>query len=92
MRRYWALLCKALSELSKRGADIRADISAELLERERRLRQDLNAKADQQLRLLSRKHTVEQAAGVAPQAAGRVGQRAELHLCVGLCLPEAGGA
>ena len=50
-----------LDSLAEARADIRSGVSSELLEREGHLQQDLNAKADQQVRLLSRKHTVEQA-------------------------------
>ena len=51
-----------LDMLIESQTDIRTGIAPELLELERRLQQDLNAKADQQVRLLSRKHTAEQAA------------------------------
>jgi len=54
-----------LDSLAESQSDIRADVASELLERERRSQQDLNAKADQQIRLLSRKHTAEQAVALA---------------------------
>lgn len=50
-----------LDSLTEARSDIRVGIGSELLSLERRLQQDLNAKADQQVRLLSRKHTAEQA-------------------------------
>ncbi|HJQ24570.1 MAG TPA: tetratricopeptide repeat protein [Blastocatellia bacterium] len=50
-----------LDSLGESRADIRAGVAPELLEREHHLQQDLSAKADQQLRLLSRKHTPAQA-------------------------------
>jgi CHAT domain-containing protein/uncharacterized protein HemY len=56
-----------LDSLTEARADIRSGIPPELLERERRWRQDLNAKADQQVRLLNRKHTAEQAAALAKE-------------------------
>ena len=58
-----------LDSLAEARADIRAGVALELLERERRLQQDLNGKADQQVRLLSRKHTTEQAATLAREIA-----------------------
>ena len=54
-----------LDSLAEAQADIRGSVDSELSSRERRLRQDLQAKADQQVRLLSRKHTPEQAATLA---------------------------
>jgi CHAT domain-containing protein/Flp pilus assembly protein TadD len=56
-----------LDSLAESHADIRNSVDPELSSRERRLRQDLQAKADQQVRLLSRKHTPEQAATVAKE-------------------------
>jgi CHAT domain-containing protein/tetratricopeptide (TPR) repeat protein len=56
-----------LDSLTEMRANIRAGVAAELIERESQLRQDLNAKADQQVRLLSRKHTAEQAAALAKE-------------------------
>jgi CHAT domain-containing protein/tetratricopeptide (TPR) repeat protein len=58
-----------LDSLGEARADIRAGGSPELLEREHNLQQDLNAKTDQQLRLLSRKHTAEQTEGIAKEIA-----------------------
>jgi len=54
-----------LDSLTEARADIRAGSSSELLEHERLMQQDLNAKADQQVRLLSRKHSSEQGAVLA---------------------------
>lgn len=50
-----------LDGLAEAKANIRAGVPSELINRELRLQQDLSAKADQQARLLSRKHTPEQA-------------------------------
>jgi CHAT domain-containing protein/tetratricopeptide (TPR) repeat protein len=58
-----------LDILAESRADIRSGVSPELLKREHDLQQDLNAKADQQLRLLSRKHTPEQADVLAKEIA-----------------------
>ena len=59
-----------LDSLAEVQTNIRAGVSPELLERERSLQQDLNAKADQQMRLLSRKHTAEQATVLAKELEG----------------------
>jgi CHAT domain-containing protein/tetratricopeptide (TPR) repeat protein len=56
-----------LDSLGESRADIRAGVSQELLEREHQLQQDLNAKTDQQARLLSRKHTPAQAEALAKE-------------------------
>jgi CHAT domain-containing protein len=53
-----------LGLLAESGADIRQGIDPALLERERALRRALNAKADRQMRLLSAKHTPQQAAEI----------------------------
>jgi CHAT domain-containing protein/Flp pilus assembly protein TadD len=53
-----------LESLTEAGADIRQGVDPALLERERSLRSLLNAKAEQQTRLLNSNHTEEQAAGV----------------------------
>jgi CHAT domain-containing protein/tetratricopeptide (TPR) repeat protein len=53
-----------LESLTEAGADIRQGVDPALLERERSLRSLLNAKAEQQTRLLNNNHTEEQAAGV----------------------------
>jgi len=50
-----------LDSLTEARTDIRSGVPPDLLKREHDLQQDLNAKADQQLRLLSRKHSPEQA-------------------------------
>ena len=57
-------LAERLAEVS---ADLHAGVAPELLQREARLQQDLSAKADQQVRLLSRKHTADQAAALAKE-------------------------
>lgn len=53
-----------LESLTEAGADIRQGVDPSLLERERSLRSLLNAKAEQQTRLLNNSHTEEQTAGV----------------------------
>jgi len=53
-----------LELLAESGADIHRGIDPTLLERERSLRRSLNAKADRQMRLLSAKHTPQQAAEI----------------------------
>lgn len=56
-----------LETLAEAGADIRQGVAAELLERERTLQRQLNASAQGQLRLLSGKHSEEQARTVAKE-------------------------
>jgi CHAT domain-containing protein len=53
-----------LEMLAEARVDIREGVDAALLERERTLQQQLNSKADYQIRLLSGKRTEEQAAAV----------------------------
>lgn len=53
-----------LESLNESRHDIRAGVAAELLQRERTLRQQLNDRADKQSRLLSNKRTEAQAAAV----------------------------
>ena len=50
-----------LESLTEARADIREGVSPELLENERDLQQQLKTKAERQVRLLSRKHTAEEA-------------------------------
>jgi CHAT domain-containing protein/Tfp pilus assembly protein PilF len=56
-----------LELLAEARADIRQGVDSALLERERSLRQRLNARAAAQASLLSRKHTPEQAAAAAKE-------------------------
>jgi CHAT domain-containing protein/Tfp pilus assembly protein PilF len=56
-----------LELLVEARADIRRDVDPSLLERERSLRQQLNARAEEQLRLLSGEHTTEQARTMAEE-------------------------
>jgi CHAT domain-containing protein/Tfp pilus assembly protein PilF len=56
-----------LEILTEAGADIRQGIDPRLLERERSLQMLLNAKAERQTRLLSGKHSDEQAAAAAAE-------------------------
>ena len=61
---------RSLLELLKEArADIRQGVDSSLLERERSLQQRLNAKAAEQIRLLNRKHTPEQADAAAKEIA-----------------------
>jgi len=53
-----------LELLNETSADIREGVDAKLLDRERSLQQALNARTDEQLRLLSGSHTAQQAAGL----------------------------
>jgi CHAT domain-containing protein len=53
-----------LEALAESRADIRRGVEPALLERERTLQQQLNARAEQQVKLLGGKHTDEQAAGL----------------------------
>ncbi|MGH9843925.1 MAG: CHAT domain-containing protein, partial [Blastocatellia bacterium] len=59
-----------LEMLNEAGADIRQGVDPRLVERERQAQQRLNDKAELQTRLLSGKHTAEQAAAVAKEVAG----------------------
>lgn len=56
-----------LEILAESGADIRLGADPSLLERERGLQQQLNARASAQIALLSRKHTAAQAESIAKQ-------------------------
>ncbi|MCA1626883.1 MAG: CHAT domain-containing protein, partial [Acidobacteria bacterium] len=56
-----------LETLAEANADIRQGVDSQLLERERALQQQLNAKAQQQTKLLSGRHTTEQAAALAKE-------------------------
>lgn len=54
-----------IETLAAARVDIREGVAFQLVERERRLQRQLNARADQQMRLLRSKHTEEQIAAVA---------------------------
>ncbi|MGH9941319.1 MAG: CHAT domain-containing protein [Pyrinomonadaceae bacterium] len=56
-----------LEILTEANADIRQGVDSKLLERERALQQQLNAKAQQQIRLLSGRHNKEQAGAIAKE-------------------------
>ena len=56
-----------LETLAEAGADIRAGVEPALLERERALQQDLNAKGQAQIKLLSGAHTEAEAASLAKE-------------------------
>jgi CHAT domain-containing protein/tetratricopeptide (TPR) repeat protein len=58
-----------IESLGEVRADIRAGVDPKLLERERALQHQLNAKAERQTRLLAGKHTAEQAAAVEKETA-----------------------
>jgi CHAT domain-containing protein/Tfp pilus assembly protein PilF len=71
---------RSLLELLKEArADIRQGVDSLLLERERSLRQRLNAKAAAQVRLLNRKHTPEQAVAAAKEIASITTEYEELQ-------------
>jgi CHAT domain-containing protein len=56
-----------LETLAEAGADIRQGVDPKLLERERSLQRQLNARAQAQMKLLSSKHTEEQARDIAQE-------------------------
>jgi CHAT domain-containing protein len=56
-----------LESLSEASGEIRQGVDPSLLERERRLRQSISDKADGQMRLLSGKHTEDQAVAAAKE-------------------------
>ena len=58
-----------LDALAEAQADIRAGVDPALVERERTLQQQLNARAERQTRLLGGKHTAEQAAAIEKEIA-----------------------
>jgi CHAT domain-containing protein/Tfp pilus assembly protein PilF len=71
---------RSLLELLKEArADIRQGVDSSLLERERSLRQLLNAKAAAQVNLLSRKHTPAQADAAAKEIAAITAEYDELQ-------------
>jgi len=71
---------RSLLELLKEArADIRQGVDSSLLELERSLRQRLNTKAAEQVRLLSRKHTPEQAESAAKEITSIITEYEELQ-------------
>jgi tetratricopeptide (TPR) repeat protein len=64
-----------LETLSEVRVDLRQSVDPALLERERSLQQLISAKADRQIRLLSRKHTTEQAEAVAREIESLTAER-----------------
>jgi CHAT domain-containing protein/predicted negative regulator of RcsB-dependent stress response len=68
-----------LELLNEARADIRQGVDASLLERERSLRQRLNASAAEQVSLLNRKHTSEQAGAVAKEIAAITAEHDEIQ-------------
>ena len=67
-----------LDLLNEARADIRQGADPALVQRERDLRQSLNAKADRQIRLLSGSHTDEQAAAIRKEVAEITSQYEEV--------------
>jgi CHAT domain-containing protein/tetratricopeptide (TPR) repeat protein len=63
-----------LDILAEAHADIRRGVEPALLERERSLRQQLNARAEDQLRLLSGEHTDEQAGTLAAELSALINE------------------
>ena len=71
---------RSLLELLKESrADIRQGVDSSLLERERSLQQQLNARAAAQARLLNRKHTPEQADAAAKEIASITAEYEEVQ-------------
>jgi CHAT domain-containing protein/tetratricopeptide (TPR) repeat protein len=71
---------RSLLELLRESrADIRQGVDSSLLERERSLRQRINAKAAAQVSLLNRKHTPEQAEAAAKEIASITDEYEELR-------------
>jgi CHAT domain-containing protein/tetratricopeptide (TPR) repeat protein len=68
-----------LELLAEARIEIRQGVNAELLKRERMLQQSLNTSAEQQIRLLSGKHTAEQAEAAAKQVASLTTQLQEVR-------------
>ena len=68
-----------LELLAEARADIRQGADAALLAEERALRQQLNARAEAQTRLLGGKHTEAQAAAIAKEIAGLVNRLQEVE-------------
>jgi hypothetical protein len=56
-----------LETLAEANADIRQGVDSKLVERERALQQRLNAKAQEQMKLLSGPHTEKQAKALAQE-------------------------
>lgn len=71
-----------LESLVEARADIRQGVDPSFLERERSLQQILNAKADRQVRLLTRKHTEEEAAALSREINGLSTQYTELQALI----------
>jgi len=69
-------------------ADIRQGVDGSLLERERSLRQQLNAKAAAQVSLLNRKHTPEQAAAAAKEIAAITSEYEEVQAQIRARVPR----
>jgi len=68
-----------LERLAEANLKIRSGTDPALLERERSLRQLLNAKTERQMRLLNRQHTAEQAAEVADEIKALTAQYQDLE-------------
>jgi CHAT domain-containing protein/tetratricopeptide (TPR) repeat protein len=68
-----------LDNLSETKADIRQGVDPALLERDRDLQQTLNLKAEQQVQLLSGKHTQKEASAIAEEIDRVVGEYNEVR-------------
>jgi tetratricopeptide (TPR) repeat protein len=68
-----------LELLTEARADIRQGVDGSLLKRERSLQQRLNARAAEQARLITRKHTPEQAAAAAKEIAAITAEYEEIQ-------------
>jgi tetratricopeptide (TPR) repeat protein len=71
-----------LELLKEASADIRQGVDGSLLERERSLQQQLNARAAAQARLLNRKHTPEQADAIAKEIAAITAEYEEVQALI----------
>lgn len=68
-----------LDLLTEAGADLRADLRGDLLERERALRRRLRAKMERQVRVLAGTHSEEESRGLATEVDSLAGELQELE-------------
>jgi len=77
-----------LEILTEAGADIRQGVNPELLERERTLQQQLNAKEQYRIKLLSGKHTEEQAVAVEKEVSNLLTEYEEIQAQIRITSPR----
>jgi CHAT domain-containing protein len=77
-----------LELLTEARVEIRQDVDPELLKRERTLQQALNTSAEQQIRLLSGKHTAEQAETAARRVTSLTAQLREVRAQIRAASPR----